>query len=159
VIEPHELVRSAQTDQRPTTRAAADAGPADDPPANPPIGSGASWLSPGRTAGLPLDAGSRFLIGAADLQIVVVNLQGQWWAVQGELPADGAGQADRDVAGCWRLQPGVPVVFGRETPGNFRYPPSPLVSRRHVALTLLDDGTTLSVEDMNSTNGTEILAG
>jgi pSer/pThr/pTyr-binding forkhead associated (FHA) protein len=34
-----------------------------------------------------------------------------------------------------------------------------LVSRRHVALTLLDGGTTLSVEDMNSTNGTEILAG
>jgi pSer/pThr/pTyr-binding forkhead associated (FHA) protein len=50
-------------------------------------------------------------------------------------------------------------VFGRETPGNFRYPPSPLVSRRHVALTVLEAGSELSVEDLHSTNGTEILAG
>jgi serine/threonine protein phosphatase PrpC len=165
VVEVHELARAAATEQRTTTNAPDDAGDdkdaddavADDDlaPVEVAVGSGASWLAPGRTARLPLEAGSRFHIGASDLQIVVVNRQDQWWAVQGELPADD----EDDDAGCWRLEAGTPVVFGRETPGNFRYPPSPTVSRRHVALTLLDDGTALSVEDLNSTNGTEILAG
>ena len=34
-----------------------------------------------------------------------------------------------------------------------------MVSRRHVALTLLGGRNALFVEDLNSTNGTEILAG
>jgi serine/threonine protein phosphatase PrpC len=117
--------------------------------------SSATWLSPGRTARLPLDPDSRYLICAADLRLVVVSGRGGWYAVQGEIPTDGR----LDVAGCWPLQPGLPVVFGREAPGNFRYPPSPRVSRRHVALTVLEAGSALSVEDLHSTNGTEVLAG
>lgn len=116
---------------------------------------GGTWLSPGRTARLPLDPGTRYLIGAADLRLGVVSVRGSWYAVQGEIPL----HEQLDVAGCWPLQPGLPVVFGRETPGNFLYPPSPQVSRRHVALTVLEAGSELSVEDLQSTNGTEILAG
>ena len=150
VVEPQELTRGPETTERPERPASSTAASA-----SAPLGSGATWLSPGRTSRLPLDTDARYLIGAADLQIVVVHVRGGWWAVQGELPAGGA----LDAAGCWSLEPGRPVVFGRESPGNFRYPPSPMVSRRHVALTLLDGGTAVSVEDLNSTNGTEILAG
>jgi serine/threonine protein phosphatase PrpC len=158
VIEPHELRPQPGTTERPTTGSSARPG---GPPAVPDtalaegLGAGVSWLSPGRTARLPLDSGARYLICAADLQIVVVADNGSWWAVQGELPRSGA----LDAPGCWQLAPGVPLVLGRELPGNFRYPPSPRVSRRHVALTVTDGGTALSVEDLHSTNGTEILAG
>jgi serine/threonine protein phosphatase PrpC len=161
VVEPHALPNSPATAERVTPRgAAATSATAPTPEASSsgalPVGteSGASWLSPGRTARLPLQTGMRYLISAADLQLVVVELDGAWWAVQGELPIDG----NLDVAGCWPLAPGVATAFGRETPGNFRYPPSPMVSRRHVSLTVLDGGTELAVEDLQSTNGTEILA-
>jgi serine/threonine-protein phosphatase Stp1 len=162
VVEPQEVTRPASRTPETAERASLPVvNPAD--PSTPPeetglLGdpaSGATWLSPGRTARLPLDADTRYLIGAADLRLVVVAVSGSWYAVQGEIPVDGR----LDVAGCWPLQPGLPVAFGRETPGNFRYPPSPLVSRRHVALTVLEAGTELSVEDLQSTNGTEILAG
>src|SRR4051794_29932358 len=139
VVEPHET-QGLSTSGRPGTRAR----PENAPPVGVPLDSGGSWLSPGRTARLPLEPGSRYLIGAADLRIVVVHLQDQWWAVQGELPADGS----LDAAGCWRLEPDRPVVFGRESPGGFRYPPSPLVSRRHVSLTLLGGRNALFVEDL-----------
>jgi serine/threonine-protein phosphatase Stp1 len=151
VVEPQELMRNPEAEPGPADPAAVSSTAT----ASAPLDSGATWLSPGRTSRLPLDSDARYLIGAADLQIVVVHRRGSWWAVQGELPEGGA----LDAAGCWPLEPGRPVVFGRESPGNFRYPPSPTVSRRHVALTLLDGGTALSVEDLNSTNGTEILAG
>lgn len=162
VVEPQQLW-GATTDERRGVRAPADdrvndrAAERAAEPAGPEIwmDQGGSWLSSGRTARLPLEPGSRYLIGAADLRIVVVHLQGEWWAVQGELPSDGS----LDGPGCWRLVPDRPVVFGRESPGSFRYPPSPMVSRRHVALTLLGGRNALFVEDLHSTNGTEILTG
>lgn len=132
---------------------AEDAGRADGARSSIWLDQGGSWLAPGRTTRLPLAAGSRYLIGAADLRIAVVARDDEWWAVQDELPADGA----LEGAGCWRLHPGRPVVFGRESPGAFRYPPSPMVSRRHVSLTLLDGRDALFVEDLHSTNGTEIV--
>ena len=49
VVEPHELVRPAATEQRQSVPARADTSPAEGP-----LDSGASWLSPGRTARLPL---------------------------------------------------------------------------------------------------------
>ncbi len=155
VVEPHELRRRPTphlgTDEQPSAR---QADPGAVLPTGGELGAGATWLSPGRDARLPLADGTRYLICAADLQIVVVSQHGAWWAVQGELPDD-----VRVEPGCWRLEPEVPLTLGREAPGNFRYPPSPMVSRRHVALTLADGGGVLMVEDLNSTNGTEILAG
>lgn len=154
VVEPRDTMAAAVTDERDGVRAAASAATSIGPP--PTSGtSGVTWLSPGRSVRLPVQDSTRYLICAADLQLAVVSRDGQWWAVQGELPASGP----LDVAGCWHLLPGTPVVFGRESPGNFRYPPSPMVSRRHVALTLLEGGSSLSVEDLHSTNGTEIITG
>jgi serine/threonine protein phosphatase PrpC len=169
VVEPQELGAAAGTAQ-PTTAQPTTSRPGTVPPLGPDsvahgadLGAGVSWLSPGRSARLPLDAHRRYLVCAADLQIAIVMLNGQWWAVQGDLPGGlsrpAAGDGALDIPGCWRLPAGEPLVLGRDSPGNFRYPPSPLVSRRHVALTVTDGGTALSVEDLHSTNGTEILAG
>ena len=158
VVEPQEL----RLRRRPATdgagRPATAAPSAPDAGRMAPIRLGGSWLSPGGPPGCRWTPDSPLPDRRGRPPHRRRHLQGAWWAVQGELPA-GRRRAPSTSAGCWRLQPGVPVCSVARRPGNFRYPPSPLVSRRHVALTLLEGGTRASVEDLNSTNGTEILAG
>jgi serine/threonine protein phosphatase PrpC len=126
-------------------------------------GSGAYRLAPGAAASLSLlvDAGDpaqpatassarrQYLVTAADLQLLVAQRDGAWWAMQ-----PGAAPGER---GSWPLAPGQTVEFGRLAPGNFRIEPSDQVSRRHVALTLSATGDLLLVTDLNSTNGCAVL--
>ena len=66
----------------------------------------------------------QYLVSAADLQVLVAQRDGEWWATQ---PGAAPGEA-----GSWRLHPGQPVEFGRYEPGGFLIEPSDQVSRRHM---------------------------
>jgi serine/threonine protein phosphatase PrpC len=111
---------------------------------------GSYRLRPGSSVNLALTPASKqYLVSAADLQMLVARRDGQWWATQ---PGAAPGEA-----GSWQLHPGQPVEFGRHAPGGFSVEPSDQVSRRHMALCLSQDSDTLTVSDLNSTNGTTVL--
>lgn len=113
-------------------------------------GAGSYRLPPGGSVGLSLtQETARYLVSAADLQLLVAERDNTWWAIQ---PGAMAGEA-----GSWQLTPGQTLEFGRFAPGNFRAEPSEQVSRRHVALTLNATSDLLTVADLNSTNGTAVL--
>ncbi len=116
-------------------------------------GSGAYRLPAGGVVSLSLLTESKqpkqYLVTAADLQLLVAQRGGAWWAMQ---PGAAHGEP-----GSWLLGPGQTIEFGRSTPGNFRENPSDQVSRRHVALALNETGDMLSVTDLHSTNGTAVL--
>jgi serine/threonine protein phosphatase PrpC len=126
-------------------------------------GSGAYRLAAGAAVSLsllvePADAAQattlsvarkQYLVTAADLQLLVAQRDGSWWAMQ-----PGAAPGER---GSWPLGPGTSIEFGRLMPGNYLIEPSDQVSRRHVALALSANGEMLSVTDLNSTNGTAVL--
>ncbi len=107
-------------------------------------------LPPGGAVSLSLSPPTKqYLISAADLQVLVAQRAGEWWATQ---PGAAPGEA-----GSWRLTPGQPLEFGRHEPGGFRTEPSDQVSRRHLVLQLSQDSDLLTVSDLNSTNGTAVL--
>jgi serine/threonine protein phosphatase PrpC len=107
-------------------------------------------LPPGGAVSLSLSPPTKqYLVSAADLQVLVAQRDGQWWATQ---PGAAPGEA-----GSWQLQAGHPVEFGRYEPGGFRTEPSERVSRRHMALQLSEGSELLVVSDLNSTNGTAVL--
>jgi PPM family protein phosphatase len=113
-------------------------------------GTGAYRLPPGGSVSLALKpAAKQYLVTAADLQLLIAERDGAWWAMQ-----PGAAHGER---GSWHLAPGQTVEFGRYAPGGFLIEPSDQVSRRHVAVTLNESSELLSVSDLNSTNGTAVL--
>jgi protein phosphatase len=115
-----------------------------------PSGTGAYRLPPAGAVSLSLaPPAKQYLVSAADLQVLVAQRDGEWWAAQ---PGAAPGEA-----GSWQLQPGQPLEFGRHEPGGFRTEPSDQVSRRHMALQLSEASDLLTVSDLNSTNGTAVL--
>jgi hypothetical protein len=115
-----------------------------------PAGSGTYRLPPGGAVTLSLaPPNKQYLVSAADLQVLVALRDGEWWATQ---PGAAPGET-----GSWRLLPGQPVEFGRHEPGGFLAEPSDQVSRRHMALALSEASDTLTVSDLNSTNGTAVI--
>jgi serine/threonine protein phosphatase PrpC len=113
-------------------------------------GTGTYRLPPGGAVSLSLAPPTKqYLASAADLQVLVAQRDGEWWATQpGAAPEE---------PGSWRLQPGQPLEFGRYEPGGFRTEPSDQVSRRHMVLSLSEAADMLTVTDLNSTNGTAVL--
>jgi PPM family protein phosphatase len=115
-----------------------------------PAGTGAYRLPPGGMVSLSLlPPTKQYLVSAADLQLLVAQRDGSWWAMQPD--------ASHGQPGSWLLAPGQAVEFGRYTPGGFRVEPSDQVSRRHVVLALSESSELLSVTDLHSTNGTAVL--
>lgn len=113
-------------------------------------GTGAYRLPPGGTVSLSLTPPSQqHLVSAADLQLLIAQRDGSWWAMQPGAPPG--------EPGSWLLAPGETVEFGRQAPGGFLVEPSDQVSRRHVALTLSESSEQLLVTDLHSTNGTAVL--
>ncbi len=113
-------------------------------------GTGIYRLPPGGMVSLALTPTSKqYLVSAADLQVLVALRDGEWWVTQ---PGAAPGET-----GSWRLTPGQPVEFGRNEPGDFLAEPSDQVSRRHMALLLNETSDTLTVSDLNSTNGTAVI--
>ncbi|HEX4429052.1 MAG TPA: protein phosphatase 2C domain-containing protein [Frankiaceae bacterium] len=107
-------------------------------------------LPPGGEVSLSLSpATKQYLVSAADLQVLVAQRDGAWWATQ---PHAAPGES-----GSWQLRPGQPLEFGRYEPGGFRTEPSDQVSRRHMVLSLSEAADLLTVSDLNSTNGTAVL--
>jgi PPM family protein phosphatase len=113
-------------------------------------GTGTYRLPPGGAVSLALTPPAKqYLASAADLQVLVSQRDGEWWATQ---PGAAPGEP-----GSWRLQPGQPVEFGRHEPGGFLTEPSDQVSRRHMAISLDEASELLTVSDLNSTNGTAVI--
>ena len=113
-------------------------------------GTGAYRLTPGGSVSLSLTPGAKqYLVSAADLQLLVAQREGSWWAMQ---PGAAHGEP-----GSWQLVAAQTLEFGRYEPGGFLRAPSDQVSRRHMALTLNESSDALVVTDLNSTNGTAVL--
>ncbi len=113
-------------------------------------GTGTYRLPPGGMVSLSLTPPPKqYLVSAADLQLLVAQRDGAWWAMQPGAP--------HGELGSWLLAPGQSLEFGRYAPGDFLSEPSDQVSRRHVVLTLSESSELLSVTDLHSTNGTAVL--
>lgn len=110
-------------------------------------------LASGETIEVDLDASPDLRLVAGDLHVVLTRRGDQWWAIEDGTPI--VAGAPRPGPGCWALSPGEPVRIGRHEHG-FWNPPSLLVSRQHLAVTLLGQNRA-SVTDLGSRNGTQVV--